>query len=497
MVWGAIAAAGIGLVGGIVQGSQQRSAADAANKTQSKQIKAQYERDKKEWELNYLESLSDYEWSVANVEAQRYQDRVRQQNYEAQQERIIDSALNNLELNTEALRDQYIESERLRRLQVDLEMTKQLGAASQEFDSTLSELAYRSADTQIQTGQRIQELRLGQVNDIAQFNLDNAIKQANIDNRSMQSTVSSMEAVAGYMNSIKTQGIQADRLLSQVQDEGKNIQEQIVIGEQLDTIQRDAQQITALLEGADKRASSVARGGGSNSARRVAMDSMKEFGRSFSQMKAEQANRRRQLNNYNSQLTGETAAQFAQLANNISNERERIKFTRTSSAVKQAGFLADSAAANLQRHMSTNATMLSTALGINQAHQRNSLMQSRLAGLGREAEKAYDFKVNNLMTEYNELTLPSFDLAARQGEREYQALLQNTMNTIDGASTPYQEAIIFDPLEPIAGLKPEKGIATKVAKPGWGSILTNSFIQGAQGALGMSYTNSSGNLAFR
>ena len=165
----------------------------------------------------------------------------------------------------------------------------------------------------------------------------------------MQSTVSSMEAVAGYMNSIKAQGIQADRLLSQKQDEGKNIQEQIVIGEQLDTIQRDAQQITALLEGADKRASSVARGGGSNSARRVAMDSMKKFGRSFSQMKAEQANRRRQLNNYNSQLTGETAAQFAQIANGISNERERIKFTRASSAVKQAGFINEAAGANLQR----------------------------------------------------------------------------------------------------------------------------------------------------
>ena len=117
--------------------------------------------------------------------------------------------------------------------------------------------------------------------------------------------------------------------------------------------------------------------------------------------------------------------------------------------------------------------------------------------MGREAEKAYDFKVDNLMTEYNELTLPSFDLAARQGEREYRALLQNTMNTIDGASTPYSEAIIFDPLEPIAGLKPEKGLATKVAKPGWGSILTNSFIQGAQGALSMSYTKADGTTGWR
>ena len=110
-----------------------------------------------------------------------------------------------------------------------------------------------------QTGQRIQELQTNQINDLAQINLDNIIKQVGIDNRSAQATVANMEAVAGYMNSIKARGMQANQLLSQTQDEGKNIQEQIVIGEQLDTIQRDAQQITALLEGADRRASSVAR----------------------------------------------------------------------------------------------------------------------------------------------------------------------------------------------------------------------------------------------
>ena len=36
MVWGAIADAGIGLVGGLVQGNQQRASADAQNKEQEK-----------------------------------------------------------------------------------------------------------------------------------------------------------------------------------------------------------------------------------------------------------------------------------------------------------------------------------------------------------------------------------------------------------------------------------------------------------------------------
>ena len=456
-------------------------------------------------------------------------------------------------------------------------MERQLGAASQQFDSTLTDLAYQSAQSDLTTEQRVESLQttaanrlgeiglralnsqlaidqrsrqsgltrdqrvgslqVGQINDLAQINLDNIAKQVSIDNRSAQSTLASMDAVASYVNAIRSQGIAANQLLSQTQDEGKSIQEQIVISEQLDTIQRDAQQITALLEGADKRASSVARGGGSNSARRVAMDSMKAFGRSYNQMKVEQQNRRRQLTNYNSKLTGETAAEFAQAANSIANQRDRIQSTQASSALNQAGFLAEATTADLQRQMSSNATMLSTALGINQANQTydleqagllnesniverqrqqdtnalmlstalginqanqtNTFTQGRLAGLGQEAQRSYDFTTNNLLTEYNQLTLPSFDLAARQGEREYQALLQNTMNTIQGASTPYQDAILIDPLEPIAGLEPQKGMMTPVAKPSWGSILAGSFLQGAQGALGMSYTNASGNLAFR
>ena len=114
MVWGAIASAGIGLVGGLIQGNQQRSAADAQNKEQEKIAKAQYKRDLKEWELNYMQAQSDYAWNLANTEAQRYQDRVREADYNAQQGRVIDAAIENLELNGQALMDQYITSEQLR-----------------------------------------------------------------------------------------------------------------------------------------------------------------------------------------------------------------------------------------------------------------------------------------------------------------------------------------------------------------------------------------------
>ena len=61
-----------------------------------------------------MQAQSDYAWSLANTEAQRYQDRVREADYNAQQGRVIDAAIENLELNGQALMDQYITSEQLR-----------------------------------------------------------------------------------------------------------------------------------------------------------------------------------------------------------------------------------------------------------------------------------------------------------------------------------------------------------------------------------------------
>ena len=417
MVWGAIAAAGIGAVTSIVKGNQQREQADAANKTQSQQVKDQYKRDRKEWKLSYLQAQSDYAWQVANVEAQRYQDRVAKADYEAQQSRVIDAALTNLALNTEALKDQYIVGERLRATQVITELDDNLANERLARDSAMADIALKAN----------------------------------------QSMMSSMQDIGSSISNIKERGLAAQALLSKKQNEGASLQEQIVISEQLDTLQRDAEYITALVEGADTRAGALARAGGSNSARRVAMDSMKKFGRSYGQLKLEQKKRRAQLGNYNASLSGETANQMAQVATAIEGQANSIFYTKA----------------------------------------RNMNEMAQLARQGRDANMQYNLNTNSLLRNFNELTVPSFDLAARQGEREYQALLNNTRNTIAGASTPYREAIIFDPLEPIAGLKPEKAQVTKVAKPSWGSILTGAAVNAASGALSMSYTTADGSLGWR
>lgn len=417
MGWGAIAAAGIGAVTSIIGGSQQRSAASAANAAQKKQINMQYARDKKEWKMSYLQAQSDYAWQVANTEAQRYQDRVRQSDYEAQQGRIIDAALTNLKLNSEALRDQYIYGERLRARQEINDLNYGLDQERLQLGSDYASLGYEAATTALQNEQN----------------------------------------VAAYINSIQQRGLQADLLIQQKQDEGKSIQEQIVLQEQLDSLRRDGEYVTALVDGADRRAGAVARSGGSNSARRLAMDSMKEFGRSYGLMRLEQQRRRTELSNYNASLNGETATQLALIAKQIEGERDKINFTKRSSA-----------------------------LSANRIEQKAGIAQAR-----------FGLNAGYQMMNFRDLTVPSFELARRAGSREFDALLADTINTVSGAQTPYREAIIFDPLEPIAGLKPEKGIATPVAAPTWGSILTGAAVNAASGALSMSYTKEDGSLGFR
>ena len=115
----------------------------------------------------------------------------------------------------------------------------------------------------------------------------------------------------------------------------------------------------------------------------------------------------------------------------------------------------------------------------------------------KAAKKNYKLNTSYLLNNFNQLTVPSYELARRQGEREFTALVEGTYNEVEAAATPYREAVIFDPLEPIAGLRPEKGLFTPVKGPSFGQIATNAFMAGVSGAMSQSYTNDSGNLAFR
>ena len=92
MAWLAAAAFAVNTIGGIMGGNAEASAARDANKAREKAAKAQYEQDLKVWELDYLGAMSDYSWNVASVAAQRYQERVKEYDYNQRNAGIIEAA---------------------------------------------------------------------------------------------------------------------------------------------------------------------------------------------------------------------------------------------------------------------------------------------------------------------------------------------------------------------------------------------------------------------
>ena len=431
MAWGAIAMAGVNILGGLMQGNAEASAARDANKAAEKAAKEQHETDIKLWEIDYLKSMSDFEWQMASTAASRYQDRVRKADYEKQQSGIVEAALQNLKLNSEAIAQTYIAEEALRAKQVSNELSYGLGLDS-----------------------------IGAINEFNQY--QESSKE--LSNRAAMSNVQTMDTVSQYMSSIMTRAATADKFLAESDEQGQAIQEQIITQESLQTMQRDAASVTALVTDAQARNRAVARQGGSNSAGRIGLEAMQKFGRSYGEMKMQQRMQRQQLSNYNAELSGSRAAQLAAVASEINGEAEKIKYTGSKNAIQQKGFMLGQMA--IQDGMRSSTAMFNT-------------------------------KTSKRLADFNDLTIPSFGLARATGKRESTALLQNTINTIKGASTPYREAIIFDPLEPIAGLKPKYSAPTKRAVPGTGAILGRSFMSGVQGAMSMSYTKADGSLGFR
>ena len=429
--WLAAASFATNLVGGVMGGNAEASAAKSANKQRKKQAKQQHKNDLKAWELDYLKTVSDYSWQVASTEAQRYQERVKEAAYNTRQGLIVEAAVQNLQLNSEAIQQTYVVEEALRAKEVSQQLTTDLG----------SEMISANSD----------------------FNRFNQNSQQLAVDASLSNS-QTMQAAAAYLSSINARANQADQLLAQTDAEGQNIQEQILIGEGLDTLKRDAEYVAAIATDAESRARTTGRQGGSNNSKRLAIQAMQSFGRTYGEMQKLQADRRRNLSNFNENMNGSVSAEFAKIATQMSAEADRIKYTSDENTIKN-----------------------------------QSIMLEQL-GIGRQMsdrQSMFNLRATDTLTKFTSLTIPSFGLAAATGKREQKALLQNTLNTIEGASTPYREAIIFDPLEPIAGLKPKYSAPTMQAVPGSASIIGNAFMSGVKGAMSQGYTDSAGNLAFR
>jgi len=174
--------------------------------------------------------------------------------------------------------------------------------------------------------------------DVTSKNIDYQENKGRNSINAAKSNVENLQRVAGYMNTIKERNLQGKQAAAKVDTEGQNIQEQIVIQDSLDTLKRDAESITAILGAATARNSAVVRSGGSNSAEALAMDKMKQFGRTYGELQLRQQDRRRQISGYNSKIKGEIATQMDLIAQSIKGAEENIVYTQKTNKLSNEAF---------------------------------------------------------------------------------------------------------------------------------------------------------------
>ncbi len=377
------AAVGLGIAGiatSIIGGNRQADASRSANKAAEERAEAQYERALKEWQIDFQTREANYLWDVAKLEAQKFTERQAKSDYEQRQGQLIDSAMRNLEVNTAAINDKFIVEEELRGKQVNLE------------------LAYQQAELATNTNE---QLRI-------------------------------------YMNTIKDRGLQADALIQGTQNEAQQLQIEATLGFQQEALERDIQNVAAVVGAATTRAVASQRQGGSSSSRRLALNGIQELGRTYGLLENRNRNRQARIGLLNSAMQGERASELGRYALASQDAAERMKYT-SAKYTKDAGYNLDV---------------------------------------------------------FKDLTMPSFDLAKRQGERELESLYIQTEARIDEASQPFRESIWFDPIAPIAGLKPEYEAPTKVYEPSGFDIGLNALSAGIGGAMSASYQKPGGGIGF-
>jgi hypothetical protein len=378
--WAAVGLGVLGLGTSIFQGNQQANAASEANELAEEQAEARFERANKEWAISYASQTANYMLDVAKQEAQKFVERQSKSDYEWRQDKLIDSALRNLEVNEAALLDKFGTEENLR--------------ATQEGMT----LAYSQASLGADTANQLRQ----------------------------------------YMTRIRDSALQSRQLVQQSESEALSLQEDIVLGFQKEGLERDIQTVASVVGAAADRAVTTTRQGGSASSKRYALNKIQELGRTYGLMQNNNGQRKARLATLNTQLKGERATELGRYALQMDDAIQGMKYSK-----------------------------------------------------GK-----YNRDSNYNLDVFRDLTMPTFELANRQGGRELDALYIQTEGRINEASMPFRESIWFDPIQPIAGLKPEYMAPTKVYEPSGLDIGLNALSAGINGAMQASYSKTGGGIGF-
>ena len=247
-------------------------------------------------------------------------------------------------------------------------------------------------------------------------------------------------AARQYMQTIQQNALSQDQEAMAANRQMETLIQNQVINSQLETLQRDIQFAASLADRGAAKSRALGQGASASTANSLQMNAAKELGRSYGELVIRQRDRQANIATLNATLQGEVAAGLARYALNSAN-----------------------AAANLDA-----------------------------------SAQEFEFKGNYQFDQFEQLTMPSYELGYNQGIRDLKELELNTELQLTEAAIPYRENIIFDPLRPIPGMLPTFVKPNYEPRQGFnvGGAIVNAVGAGVQGALGATYTNTEGQISF-
>jgi hypothetical protein len=248
--------------------------------------------------------------------------------------------------------------------------------------------------------------------------------------RNYEITNEAKSKVTGYLVNVLNNGLEAQKRVNQVEDNVDQLMTSLTSQEMVENYKYNAQVLMAAMDGSVAGNSAMAKSGGGNTAKALAMNKAKEALTSFAGVHLSRQARTAQVGQINSKMNGEVAQGLAQLA------------TESAGYGLQAGY----------------------AIG------KANIQLKQTAG-----EAAYTASV------FEKLTMPSFKIANDQYGRELRGLQLGVMDTLYNATLPYRQQQVFDPLMPVKGIAPTYYAPTPVqAQTGGFFGMANAALSGAQ-----------------
>lgn len=254
--WVAVASGALGLGSSFLGAASKESARKAENKARKESYQAQQGAARASARAQMQQDEINYAWKLAENEALKFQEEQAKADYNFRQGRLTESALKNLEINEQAVFDQYVTSEDLRATQDQLSLT---------------------------------------------FAQDQLGLEAN-------------RAARQYMTTIQDNALQAQQTAMQANRQVETLVRNQVLDGQMDTLERDIQFVAALADRGQQKARSRGRGLTATTAKAKEMTTAKALGRSYGTLMLRQQKRRASLATMNATMQGEVAKGLARFA---------------------------------------------------------------------------------------------------------------------------------------------------------------------------------------